>query len=71
MIDCQDKGNKIEGLDRMFCAFYQDERSSDDMANADSNMLDLSTVLTPLRILCAHKHQMNRVNFRSMAEVLR
>ncbi|KAM7318694.1 hypothetical protein ACRRTK_021806 [Alexandromys fortis] len=68
MIDCQDKGNNIEGLERMFCAFYQDERSSDELANADPNMLDLSTVLIPLRIFCAHKHQMDQVNFRSMAQ---
>lgn len=70
MIDCQDKGNNIEGLERMFCAFYQDERSSDDLANAYLNMLDLSTVLTALRILCAHKQQMDPVNVRSMAQRL-
>lgn len=70
MIDCQDKVNNIEDLERMFCAFYQDERSSDDLANAYLNMLDLSTVLTALRILCAHKQQMDPVNVRSMAQRL-
>lgn len=66
-VDCQGKGNNTEALERKLWASHQDERSSEDLANINQDMLELSTVLNVLRKLCAHKHQVETVNLSRMA----
>nr|XP_042121707.1 hemoglobin subunit alpha-like [Peromyscus maniculatus bairdii] len=66
-IDCQGEENIVEALEKMLCASHQVDTSFGDLANADKNMLDLSTVLTSLRTCCAHKQQVEPANVSSMA----
>ncbi|OBS81964.1 hypothetical protein A6R68_24046, partial [Neotoma lepida] len=67
-IDCQGDEDIIEALEKMLCASHQDETSFEDLANADQNMLGMTTVLTSLRKCCAHKHQVQPRNFSSKAD---
>ncbi|XP_076413208.1 hemoglobin subunit alpha-like [Peromyscus maniculatus bairdii] len=66
-IDCQGEENIVEALEKMLCASHQVDTSFGDLANADQNMLNLSTVLTSLRTCCAHKQQVEPANISSMA----
>ncbi|KAL6053900.1 hypothetical protein STEG23_003727, partial [Scotinomys teguina] len=66
-IDCQGEENIKETLEKVICASHQNDTSFEDLANADENMLDLSTALTSLRKCCAHKHPGQPLNFNSRA----
>ncbi|XP_040585551.1 uncharacterized protein LOC121133343 isoform X2 [Mesocricetus auratus] len=66
-VDRQGKRNNRGALERKLWASHRDERSSEDLTNFNQNMLDLSTVFTVLKKLCSHKHQVEPVNFSSIA----
>uniref|UniRef100_A0A8C6II30 Uncharacterized protein n=1 Tax=Mus spicilegus TaxID=10103 RepID=A0A8C6II30_MUSSI len=65
-IDCQSERNIKDTIEQKLCVSHQNQTLFEDLGNATTNKLNLSTFVSALSKCCTQKNQVNPVNLRKM-----